>query len=111
MKTNEFKSLLENANTVKEIAELRNTCKSSHYVNECKRKIRKIYENEGFSWDLISKKTLSNLTNQTQCGQFFEFEVPEKSRIFKRYKNVLGYVLAKEGREFQKVEILVKENK
>ena len=111
MKPNEFKALLDNANTVKEIAELRNTCKSSHYVNECKSKISKIYKDEGFNWDLISKKTLSKLTNQTRCGQFFEFEAPEKSQIFKRYKNILGYVLDKEGKDFQNVEILVKENK
>ena len=111
MKQNEFKALLDNANTVKEVADLREICKSSKFISECKKKIDAIYKNEGFEWDIVSINTLSNLTNHTNCGQFFEFEVPVRNRTFKGYKNVLGYVLAKDGRNFENVKILIKENK
>lgn len=111
MTTQEFNVLLENANTVKEIAELRNQVSASKYVSECKMKIAKVAKNEGYSKMSVSMNVLSKLTYNTNCGSFFEFDVPKNNRTFSAYKKVSGYVNAKTTGRYQDAEIYLKETK
>ena len=109
MTTQEFNVLLENANTVKDIAALRNQVSASKYVGECKIKIAKIAKNEGYATMIISMNTLSKLTSNTNCGSFFEFEVPKKNRTFSGFKKVVGYVNSKTTGRYQDADIFYKE--
>jgi len=110
MTTQEFNEKLEKATTVEEIAKLRNESKGcTHFISECKKKIDHVAPSKGFFKKEVYISVLKNLTMDTDCGQFFSFEVPAKNRIFAGCKKVYGYVNEKIGTKFQKVIIFFKE--
>lgn len=91
MTNSEFNQNLENANTVSELAVLRRGS-ASKYVAACKNKIAEIANKEGYKIMTVSMQVLSNLTKNTNCNEFFSFDVPISSRIFKGYNHIEGYV-------------------
>ena len=110
MTNEEFYSELKKATTVEEVAKLRKICGATRFISACKEKIADVALKEGFNQMEVSLSCLKSLTNFTDCGQFFTFNVPTKNRKFSAYKRVYGYVNSKEGCQSQTLNILVKEN-
>lgn len=110
MTTQEFQSALAKANTVEEIAKLRIEVGAPKYVSECKQKISKVCKEQGWTVAELSMSALKKWTSNTDCGNLSKIIVPEKSRALPQFKGkeVTLYILHKEGRSFQTVEILVK---
>ena len=109
MKNLEFQNLLYNANTVESIISLRNTAKAPTYVRACKVKLLKVHED--YIWYDISLGTLKKYTNHTDCGERFLFFVPMTARgNFKELRglSVYGYVLEKQGGNYQNALLLIK---
>ncbi len=94
MKTIEFLSNLDNANTVEAVMRLRKNTNCPKYIKMCKEKASDIAYQEGYKFRVISTSYLQHFTHNTLSGKHFEFKVPERCRIFTG-ANVNGYVLEK----------------
>lgn len=94
MKTIEFYALLDNANTVEDLMQLRSNTNCTRFVKMCNEKVIDRAYQEGYKLHVISTSYLKQFTPSTGAGQHFEFKVPERCRIFKG-ANVNGYVLEK----------------
>lgn len=108
MKTIEFYALLDNANTVEDLMQLRSNTNCTRFVKMCKEKVREIATLEDYKFRIISTSYLKCFTPQTLSGKHFEFKVPERCRIFKG-TSVNGYVLEKTNKGRSAV-IVYKEN-
>ena len=94
MTNSEFQKELKNANTINDLAVLRRGS-ASKYVAACKEKISEIANKENYKIMTVSIQVLSNHTKRTNCNEFFSFDVPNSSRIFKGYNHIEGYVNGK----------------
>lgn len=84
MTNEEFYSELKKATSLEEIAKLRKICGATRFISACKEKIANVASKEGFQKMEVSSSCLKSLTNFTDCGQFFTFDVPTKNRKFRR---------------------------
>ena len=108
MKTIEFLSYLDNANTVEDLMQLRSNTNCPRYIKMCKKKVRDLAYQEGYKIRVISTSYFKQFTPFTLAGEYFEFKVPERCRIFKG-TSVNGYVLEKTNKGRSAV-IVYKEN-
>lgn len=109
MKTLEFNELLNNANDLESVMNLRNQVSAPAYIAKCKQKAIKVKGD--YVLYSIPMSTFKKYTGMHGCGDHFSFNIPMTAKgNFKELRglSVQGYVIEKQGGRFQNALILLK---